>query len=26
MDTLNISALGKNQPAAQKIFDKVGYK
>ncbi|MGA0023200.1 MAG: Fe(3+) ABC transporter substrate-binding protein [Burkholderiales bacterium] len=26
MDTLNISALGKNQPVAQKIFDKVGYK
>ncbi len=26
MDTLNISALGKNQPTAQKIFDKVGYK
>ena len=26
MDTLNISALGKNQPAAQKIFDRVGYK
>ncbi|MCW5575975.1 MAG: Fe(3+) ABC transporter substrate-binding protein [Burkholderiales bacterium] len=25
-DTLNISALGKNQPAAQKIFDRVGYK
>ena len=26
MDTLNISALGKNQPAAQKIFDRVGYQ
>ncbi|MGE0559666.1 MAG: Fe(3+) ABC transporter substrate-binding protein [Burkholderiales bacterium] len=26
MDTLNISTLGKNQPAAQKIFDRVGYK
>jgi iron(III) transport system substrate-binding protein len=26
MDTLNISALGKNQPIAQKIFDRVGYK
>lgn len=26
MDTLNISALGKNQPTAQKIFDRVGYK
>ncbi len=26
MDTLNISVLGKNQPVAQKIFDKVGYK
>ena len=26
MDTLNISALGKNQPVAQKIFDRVGYK
>ena len=26
MDTLNISALGKNQPLAQKIFDRVGYK
>ncbi len=26
MDTLNISALGKHQAAAQKIFDKVGYK
>ncbi len=25
-DTLNISALGKNQPVAQKIFDRVGYK
>jgi iron(III) transport system substrate-binding protein len=25
-DTLNISALGKNQPLAQKIFDRVGYK
>ena len=26
MDALNISALGKNQPEAQKIFDRVGYK
>ena len=26
MDTLNIGVLGKNQPAAQKIFDRVGYK
>ncbi len=26
MDTLNISALGKNQPAAQKIFDRAGFK
>jgi iron(III) transport system substrate-binding protein len=26
MDTLNVSALGKNQPLAQKIFDRVGYK
>jgi iron(III) transport system substrate-binding protein len=25
-DTLNISALGKNQPLAQKIFDRVGYR
>ena len=25
-DTLNISALGKNQATAQKIFDRVGYK
>lgn len=25
-DTLNISQLGKNQPLAQKIFDRVGYK
>lgn len=25
-DTLNISVLGKNQPLAQKIFDRVGYK
>lgn len=25
-DTLNVSALGKNQPLAQKIFDRVGYK
>ncbi|HTE13660.1 MAG TPA: Fe(3+) ABC transporter substrate-binding protein, partial [Burkholderiales bacterium] len=24
-DTLNVAALGKNQPAAQKIFDRVGY-
>ncbi|MGZ5234257.1 MAG: Fe(3+) ABC transporter substrate-binding protein, partial [Burkholderiales bacterium] len=26
MDTLNISALGKNQPLAQKIFDRAGFK
>lgn len=26
MDTLNIGVLGKNQPTAQKIFDRVGYK
>lgn len=26
MDTLNIGVLGKNQPVAQKIFDRVGYK
>ena len=26
MDTLNISALGKNQSLAQKIFDRAGYK
>jgi iron(III) transport system substrate-binding protein len=26
MDTLNIGALGRNQPLAQKIFDRVGYK
>jgi iron(III) transport system substrate-binding protein len=26
MDTLNVAALGKNQPLAQKIFDRVGYK
>jgi iron(III) transport system substrate-binding protein len=26
MDNLNISALGKNQPLAQKIFDRVGFK
>ncbi|MNC86109.1 Iron uptake protein A2 precursor [compost metagenome] len=25
-DTLNIVALGKNQPLAQKIFDRAGYK
>ena len=25
-DTLNVSALGKNQPLAQKIFDRVGYQ
>ena len=25
-DTMYISALGKNQPVAQKIFDRVGYK
>jgi iron(III) transport system substrate-binding protein len=25
-DTLNVSALGKNQPAAQKVFDRAGYK
>lgn len=26
MDNLNISALGKNQPVAQRIFDRVGFK
>ena len=26
MDNLNIGVLGKNQPLAQKIFDRVGYK
>jgi iron(III) transport system substrate-binding protein len=26
MDTLNIGALGRHQPLAQKIFDRVGYK
>lgn len=26
MDNLNIGALGKNQPLAQKIFDRAGYK
>jgi len=25
-DTLNVSALGKNQPAAQRIFDRAGFK
>ena len=25
-DSLNIAALGKNQPLAQKIFDRVGFK
>lgn len=25
-DTLNVSALGKNQPLAQKIFDRAGFK
>ncbi len=25
-DTLNLSALGENQPEAQKIYDRVGYK
>ncbi len=25
-DTLNVSALGRNQPAAQKIFDRAGFK
>jgi iron(III) transport system substrate-binding protein len=25
-DSINVSALGKNQPAAQKIFDRAGYK
>jgi iron(III) transport system substrate-binding protein len=25
-DTLNIAVLGKNQPVAQKILDRVGYK
>ncbi len=26
MDDLNIGALGKNQPVAQRIFDRVGFK
>lgn len=26
MDTLNVGALGRNQPLAQKIFDRVGFK
>ena len=26
MDTLNISTLGRNQPLAQKIFDRAGFK
>jgi len=26
MDTLNISVLGRNQPLAQKIHDRAGYK
>ena len=26
MDTLNIAVLGKNQPIAQKLLDRVGYK
>jgi iron(III) transport system substrate-binding protein len=26
MDNLNIGALGKNQPVAQRIFDRVGFK
>ncbi len=26
MDSLNVGALGKNQPLAQKIFDRAGYK
>lgn len=25
-ETLNIAAIGRNQPTAQKIFDRVGYK
>jgi iron(III) transport system substrate-binding protein len=25
-DTLNVSVLGKNQPTAQKIFDRAGYR
>lgn len=25
-DTLNVSALGKNQPAAQRIFDRAGFR
>ena len=25
-DTLNVSALGKNQPTAQKIFDRAGFR
>jgi iron(III) transport system substrate-binding protein len=26
MDPLNVAALGRNQPAAQRIFDRVGWK
>jgi iron(III) transport system substrate-binding protein len=26
MDTLNVGALGRNQPLAQKIFDRVGFR
>jgi len=26
MDNLNIGALGRNQPVAQRIFDRVGFK
>jgi iron(III) transport system substrate-binding protein len=26
MDELNIATLGKNQPVAQRIFDRVGFK
>jgi iron(III) transport system substrate-binding protein len=26
MDTLNVGALGKNQPAAQRIFDRAGFR
>jgi len=25
-DTLNVAALGRNQPAAQKVYDRVGWK
>ena len=25
-DTLNVSALGRNQPAAQKLYDRAGWR